>query len=76
MDDDLGAALEILSTAGLEVTATARAQFAEYLAGNPRGKDGKVVYDLRADFDVDPNDLYDRFAFYFDAFPQIVPEVS
>ena len=47
-----------------------------YLDGNPRGKDGRVVYDLRADFGLDPADLYDRFAFYFEAFPQIRREVA
>lgn len=76
MADDLAMATRILAAAGLDVTATARAELEAYLAGNPRGKDGRVVYDLRADFGIDPADLYDRFAFYFDAFPQIRPEVA
>ena len=44
-------------------------------AGNPRGKDGRIVYDLRADFGLEPDALRERFAFYLDAFPQIVAEV-
>ena len=47
-----------------------------YLAGNPRGKEGRVVYDLRGDFGLDPDVLYERFAFYFEAFPQITREVG
>ena len=46
-----------------------------YVEGNPRGKDGRIVYDLRADFGLEPDDLYQRYSFYFDAFPQIRTEV-
>jgi len=76
MADDLAMAERILGVAGMEVTDTARAQMTAYLAGSPRGKDGRVVYDLRADFGLEPADLYDRFAFYFEAFPQIRREVA
>jgi Sulfotransferase family len=75
MADDLAMATRILQVAGLEVADGARTQLAEYLAGNPRGKEGRVVYDLRGDFRIEPETLYDRFAFYFDAFPQIRREV-
>jgi hypothetical protein len=76
MADDLAMAARILDVAGIALTDTARGQLTTYLAGNPRGKDGQVVYDLRHDFGLEPNDLYERFAFYFDAFPQIRREVS
>jgi hypothetical protein len=75
MDDDLAMADRILDVAGIALTDTARAELETYLAGNPRGKAGRVVYDLRRDFGIDPADLYDRFAFYFEAFPQIRAEV-
>jgi hypothetical protein len=75
MADDLAMALKILTVAGLEITDTARTQLATYVAGNPRGKDGRIVYDLRADFGIEPESLYERFAFYLDAFPQIRREV-
>jgi hypothetical protein len=75
MADDLATATRILQVAGLEATGDARARFAAYAAGNPRGKEGRVVYDLRGDFGLDPDTLYDRYAFYFDAFPQIRREV-
>jgi hypothetical protein len=76
MADDLAMATRILGVAGMELTDAARAQLTDYLAGNPRGKDGRVVYDLRADFGLDPAVLYDRFDFYFAAFPQIRREVA
>jgi hypothetical protein len=75
MTDDLAMATRILDVAGIEVTDAAQAQLSEYLAGNPRGKDGRMVYDLRGDFRLEPDALYERFAFYFDAFPQIRREV-
>lgn len=75
MADDLGMGLRILEHAGLELTDVARAQLGDYVASNPRGKDGRIVYDLRGDFGLDPAELYDRYRFYFDAFPQIHQEV-
>ena len=75
MADDLAMATRIIDMAGLEVTDGCRAALAGYVAGNPRGKDGRIVYDLRGDFGLDPAELYDRYAFYFEAFPQIRTEV-
>lgn len=76
MADDLAMGLRIIEQAGLEVTDTARSQLAAYVASNPRGKDGRIVYDLRGDFGLEPAELYERYAFYFDAFPQIRREVT
>lgn len=75
MSDDVAMATRILEVAGMGVTDESRTALAEYVASNPRGKDGRVVYDLRADFGLDPAELYDRYSFYFDAFPQIRTEV-
>jgi len=76
MRADLEMAERILTTAGLEVTDDVRARLADYVAGNPRGRDGRIVYDLRGDFGLDPAELRERFAFYSEAFPQIRPEVT
>ncbi len=76
MADDLAMAVTILTAAGLEITDRCRSELTTYLGGNPRDKEGRVVYDLRADFGLDPDDLYRRFAFYFEAFPQITREVG
>ena len=76
MADDFAMASRILDKAGLPVTDEASAALKAYLDGNPRGKDGKVVYDLRGDFGIDPNDLYQRYSFYFEAFPKIRKELA
>ena len=75
MRDDVAMASRILEMAGLDVGDDTRAQLEAYVAGNPRGRDGRIVYDLRGDFHLEPAELYERYAFYFDAFPQITPEV-
>jgi hypothetical protein len=75
MADDLAMATRILTTAGLEVDERSLEELTTYLAGNPRSKMGRVVYDLRGDFGLDPDDLYERFAFNFEAFPQITTEL-
>jgi hypothetical protein len=74
--DDFATAVRILDTAGVEITDAARTELQTYLAGNPRGKDGRIIYDVRADFGLEPEALYERFAFYFEAFPQIRREVT
>lgn len=75
MADDVAMAERILAVAGLDVTDDARAGLDAYVRGNPRGRDGRIAYDLRGDFGLDPQELYERYAFYFDAFPQIRREV-
>ncbi len=76
MRDDLAMASHVIETAGVDVTPEARQNLASYVAGNPRGKDGRVVYDLQGDFGLDPAELYDRYGFYFDAFAQVRREVT
>jgi hypothetical protein len=76
MADDLATATKILGAAGMEVTAESGAELTSYLAGNPRGKEGRVLYDLRGDFRLEPAELHERFAFYYEAFPQIRTEVQ
>lgn len=75
MSDEIGMVSRILETAGLGVPAGTRDELAAYLAGNPRGKNGRVLYDLRRDFHLDPAEVRERFAFYFEVFPQIREEV-
>ena len=45
-----------------------RAEIQEYVHAHPRGKEGQVVYDLRADFDVEPHDVRAPFDFYLNEF--------
>jgi hypothetical protein len=69
MADDVGMVERIYRLAGLEVTPAARASLQRFMAAHPRGKHGRVVYDLTGDFGVDPEALRRRFAFYFERFP-------
>ena len=69
MADDMAIVRGIYETAGLELTDAAQSQIADYVATHPRGKDGQVVYDLRADFATTPEDVRQHFAFYMDRFP-------
>ncbi|HLG89311.1 MAG TPA: sulfotransferase [Alphaproteobacteria bacterium] len=69
MADDLAMVARIHNKAGLPEDKQARAAIAHFLAEHPRGKEGRVVYNLRRDFGVDPEALRARFQYYFDAFP-------
>ena len=73
MADDLAMVERIYDRAGLPMTDRAREQLSAYLAAHPRGKEGRLVYDLRGDFGIDPDALRKRFDFYFERFP-IRPE--
>ncbi len=68
MSDDMAVIRQIYEVAGLELTPEALAQIDAYTAAHPRGKDGQVVYDLRADFGVTPDEVREPFGFYFDRF--------
>jgi hypothetical protein len=54
--------------AGVELTPKVCARFQHYLDGNPRGKHGRINYDLQRHFGVSPDELRGRFDFYFDKF--------
>jgi hypothetical protein len=69
MADDIGAVERIYELADFEMTPAARASLDDFMAANPRGKHGRIVYDLKADFGLDRDQLRERFQFYFDRFP-------
>lgn len=68
----MGAELEtvarVYELAGLEFGASSRAAIDAYQRSHPRGRFGRVVYDL-ADFALDARELRERFRFYTDRFP-------
>jgi hypothetical protein len=68
VDDDVAAAAGVLERAGLPVTTDCLADIQHYMDSHPRGKNGRVVYDLEGDFGLDADELRGRFAFYTDAF--------
>ena len=69
MADDVAMVERIYEVAGLEMTAEARASLDQYMIDNPRGKHGRILYDLPGDFGVDPDELRERFGFYYERFP-------
>lgn len=69
MADDIGMVEKIYARAGLPMTPDARAQLQQFIADHPRGKHGRITYNLEQDFGVDPDALRDRFGFYFAQFP-------
>ena len=72
----MGIVRTVYETAGLEMTERAHHQLTSYREEHPRGKEGRVTYDLRADFGVTPTDVRRPFAFYFDAFPSVRIEAT
>ena len=52
-------------------TSAARAELDGFMADNPRGKHGRIAYDLRGQFGLDPDAVRARFGFYFDRFPVV-----
>lgn len=59
---------ELYRRAGTELTDKVQRHFQKYLDGNPRGKHGRIQYDLQRHFGISPDDLRKRFDFYFDRF--------
>ena len=66
--DDVRAATRVFERAGLPVTDDHLADLEHYMASHPRGRNGRVVYDLEGDFGLDRDELHRRFAFYTDQF--------
>jgi len=73
MADDLAMVRRVYDVAGIEMTPAAERRLADYLAANPRGKHGRILYDLEADFGVEPESLYERFDFYYARYPSVDP---
>lgn len=59
---------QLYERADVELTGKARRRFERYLDGNPRGKHGRIRYDLQRDFGISAGELRERFDFYFDRF--------
>ena len=69
MADDLAMVERIYERAELSLPPETRAEIAQALDENPRGRHGRIRYDLRGDFGIEPGALRERFAFYFERFP-------
>jgi hypothetical protein len=69
MADDVGMVERIYGAANFELTPTVRRRLDAFMAENARGKHGRIDYDLQRDFGLDPNQVRDRFSYYFARFP-------
>jgi hypothetical protein len=67
-DNEIPLLDELYRRGGIEVTPKVAKRFRQYLDGNPRGKHGRIRYDLQRHFGVSADELRERFAFYFDRF--------
>jgi hypothetical protein len=66
--DDVGMVEKIYDKAGLAMTDQARSELSQFV--NEHKDDyGKVIYNLKKQFGADPDELRERFEFYYDAFP-------
>jgi hypothetical protein len=74
MADEMGTLERVHALARDGIPEDVRAAFRGYLAAHPRGKEGRVLYDLQGDFGCEPARLRERFAFYFEAFPAVRAE--
>jgi len=59
---------ELYRRGQIELTPKVRKKFQQYLDGNPRGKHGRIHYDLERHFGISADELRRRFDFYFTRF--------
>jgi hypothetical protein len=69
MADDVAMVERIYARNDRPMTSEARADLDAFMADNPRGKHGRIAYDLRGQFGLDPDALRGRFGYYFERFP-------
>jgi hypothetical protein len=69
MAGDVATVERIYEKAALPMTGDARRALDAFMTENPRGKHGRIAYDLRHDFGLDPAAVRARFDFYFERFP-------
>jgi Sulfotransferase family len=59
---------EIYSKAQLPLNSDIRKIMEQFLVENPRGKHGRILYNLKRDFNLTAADIRERFGFYYDRF--------
>jgi len=76
LDDPMGQVEAIYRKADVPFDDQTRAAFTQAIAENQRGKHGQFSLDLRRDFGLEPEAVRERFAFYFERFPEVRVEVK
>jgi Sulfotransferase family len=69
MEDELATLERVYDCAGIALTKRARTEISDYQATHPRGREGRVAYDLRRHFGVTPEEVRGRFGAYLHDFP-------
>ncbi len=69
MADTEGKLDQIYRAYGMPRTERSRSEQAAFLEAHPRGKGGRVRYDLEGQFGTKPEVVRERFGFYFERFP-------
>ncbi len=69
MEDELGTLERVYACAGIALTEQARTEISGYQVAHPRGREGRVTYDLRRNFAVTPDEVRSRFGAYLERFP-------
>jgi hypothetical protein len=62
--NDVATVERIYAQAAIEMTGTARDELHAYMDAHEQGHAGRLVYDLRGDFGVSPEELRERYAAY------------
>jgi len=69
MAGDMQTVEKIYDLHGMELTRKARQEMSDFIRSHPRGKHGRVRYHLKEHFGVAPEEIRERFDFYYKAFP-------
>lgn len=67
--NDVNTAKRILETAGLPVDETAARELDEFMTAHQRGVHGRILFDLRGNYGVEPAELRERYATYVSQVP-------
>ncbi|QIX26510.1 sulfotransferase [Nocardioides sp. JQ2195] len=65
--DNWSAVEKVYARSGMELTEQARGEISAFIEHNRQGKDGRVVYDLRGHFGVEPEEVREPFGAYLAA---------
>ena len=68
IEDEVAMVENIYQKAGLEMTPQARGQLSQFV-DDQEGQNGRVIYNLKDNFGIEPDDLREQFDFYYNAFP-------
>lgn len=76
MADPISQLEKVYAGAGVTFDQQTRDAFQQAIDHNKRGKHGQLAYNLREDFGIDPATIRERFAFYYNRFPEVRIEVK